>query len=842
MPYSIETKTGRRRSLKANYIAFSTVVAVILAIGSTATSLYVVDVTRNNAQALQLRDSITKSVNNIRQANQRVDSTLSAMLVSPQKEHPRRISQALQDASEILIGMRRFSLSDSTSIKNIIDYLYTDTLELHRRIDNFIEQIKDPNWVYPMLPYINNILLESNTEFESAATLALQEIAEEEGYAYASPLYRQIAQIRDLWRLQILNFRAIIVRFAGLNRIERIPQEKNIDLVNEEIRQRLDKLATLKQQSKLGFETDEALAVMRYRAAKWYEDYQKVQKIRDSKIWRADIHYIETNIRPIQSQIREHLEQLEKAVLAWSSKNTAAVERAAVQTNLELWGMTIAALLFVILIYLMISRSVLRPIAKIANAITEEGKHVENIALPSKSSREIYALIAAYNTMRRQIHHRQMALEHQALHDALTGLPNRALLQDRLEQAIQQARRHKTTVAFMLLDLDRFKDINDTLGHSVGDRLLQEVSLRLNNCLRTSDTVARLGGDEFAIISPDVDTTQASFFIEKLISKIDSPIVIDKHNLYVGVSIGVALFPDNGADADTLMRKADIAMYNAKRHKKGYAFFHSDLEEISSDNLSLLGDLKEELKQPTGCLSLYYQPQIDIRSDKIHSAEALLRWNHPENGMMPPDEIIRMSEQSGLITDLTHWVLKRAIEDCTGWSKTSDPFNVSVNLSAWNLQDPQLPNYIQQLLSRYQLDPSRLTLEITESAVMNDPARARDILTKLSAMGIQLDIDDYGTGFSSLAYLKVLPVNGLKIDKSFVIEMEEDENDRIIVQSTIDLAHNLNLIVIAEGVETAESLQMLKQHHCNYAQGYFIARPMPEAEFRKWCLNQRVST
>jgi diguanylate cyclase (GGDEF)-like protein len=839
LPYSNDTKSSRRRSLKANYIAFASIVAIVLAAGSISTSLYLAEVTSNNAQALQLRDNVTKSVNKIRQANQQADIILSAMLVSPQREHPQRITQALQDASDELTILRRLSLTDTTVSKDVIDKLYNNILELRRRTNDFIQLSKDPNWVYPMLPYINNILLESNTEFESATTLALQEIADEEGESYSSSLYREIAQIRDLWRLQILNFRAVIVRFAGLNRIERIPQEKNIDIVNEEIRQRIAKLIEQKQDSDLGFETEEALDVMQYRAKKWYQDYQKVQKIRDSRIWRADIHYIETSIRPIQEQIRAQLEQLEKAVLAWSSKTTTAVERAALQTNLELWGVTVAAVLFVILIYLMISRSVLKPIAKIADAITEEGKHVENLALPSKSSREIFSLIAAYNTMRRQIHHRQMALEHQALHDALTGLPNRALLQDRLEQAIQQARRHMTTVAFILLDLDRFKDINDTLGHSVGDRLLQEVSLRLDNCLRTSDTVARLGGDEFAIICPDVDTTQASFFIEKVIAKIDSPIIIDEQNLYVGASIGVALFPEHGEDADTLMRKADIAMYDAKRHKKGYSFFRKSLEELSTDNLSLLGDLKEELKQPSNSLSLHYQPQIDIHANRIHSAEALLRWNHPENGLVPPDEVVRICEQSGLITELTNWVLEQAIKDCKGWIDSGQLFNVSVNLSAWNLQDPKLPDYIQQLLDRYQLEAKQLTLEITESAVMNDPVRARDILIRLSKMGIQLDIDDYGTGFSSLAYLKVLPVNGLKIDKSFVIDMEEDENDRIIVQSTIDLAHNLNLIVIAEGVETAEALQTLKQHQCDYAQGYYIARPMPENEFKKWCLRFR---
>lgn len=837
-----ETNTSQRRSLKANYIAFSAVVAVILILGSATTSFYVADVTHKNAKALQLRDSITKSVNRIHQANQQVDTSLSAMVVSPKKEHPEKIVQALQDATKEIKELSQFSFSDTPAAKQTVQNLFSDTLELQQKTNTLIEQIKDPNWVYPMLPYINNYLLESNTEFESATTLALQEIAEEEGETYASGLYREIAQIRDLWRLQILNFRAVVVRFSGLSRIEHISQEKNIDLINNEIRQKIEKLIKRQQHDDVGFETAESLLVMQYRAKKWYQDYQKVQKIRDSKIWRADIHFIETNIQPLQAQIRADLEQLENIVLAWSSKNTTAVERAALLANLELWGMTGAAVLFVVLVYILISRTVLTPIKKIADGISAEGRQIESIDLPSKSSHEIFSLITAYNTMRRQIYRRQTALEYQALHDPLTGLPNRALLQDRLDQSIQQAKRHHTNIAFMLLDLDRFKDINDTLGHGIGDQVLQEISSRLNHCLRTSDTVARLGGDEFAIVCPDIDTTQASAFIEKVIGKIGSSIIIGEHNLYVGVSVGIALFPEDGIDSDILMRHADIAMYDAKRHKKGYSFFHSGQDELSTDKLSLLGDLKDELRQPTGRLSLYYQPQINLQSGAIHSTEALLRWDHPKKGMLPPDEIIPISEQSGMIKELTTWTLEQAIKDCKDWISDGLSFNVSVNLSVWNLQDPELPGHIQRLLDHYELAPARLTLEITESAVMSDPVHARTVLTKLGDMGIQLDIDDYGTGFSSLAYLKLLPVNGLKIDKSFVIEMEEDENDKIIVQSTIDLAHNLNLIVIAEGVETASALASLKQHRCDYAQGYFIARPMAEAAFRKWCMDYEKST
>lgn len=841
MPHATESNLPKRRSLKSNYILFSAVMAGFLVLGSAASSFYIVGVTQKNAHALQLRDTVTKSINRIRQANQQANATLSSMLVSPQPNYTQNINRSINQATDEIHNLQKSLENQSAKTRQIVNNLKNDVTDLQNKINSLIEKIKDPNWVYPMLPYINNILLESNTEFESATTLALQEIADEDGDTYSSATYREIAQIRDLWRLQILNFRAVIVRFAGLNRIERIPQEQNIELVNTEIRRKLEKLQSAQQKIDLGFETEESLTTMQYRAKKWYEDYQKLQKIRNSKIWRADVHFTETIIKPLQIDVREDLENLEQAMLNWSSQNTAGVEAAALQTNLELWGMTGAAVLFVIFIYFMIARGVLRPISTIATAITEEGKHIEHITLPSKSSDEIYTLINAYNTMRRQIHHRQMALEYQALHDSLTSLPNRALLQDRLEQSIQQAKRHSTNIAFILLDLDRFKNINDTLGHAVGDQVLQEISQRLLNCLRTSDTVARLGGDEFAIICPDMDTSQINSFIEKVISEIEHPITINKQNMHVGASLGVSLFPENGQTAESLMRQADIAMYNAKHNNQDYSFFNNQMEELNANSLSLLGELKEELRQPTENLFLLYQPQIDIHSKKIFSVETLLRWKHPTHGMLPPDEIVRLCEQTGLISELTHWVLDKAIQTCGNWQKNGLDLHVSVNLSAWDLQDNGLPAYITQLLKQHELPTTKLTLEITESAVMSDPSRARETLTTLSEMGIRLDIDDYGTGFSSLAYLKMLPVHGLKIDKSFVIDMQEDENDNIIVQSTIDLAHNLKLIVIAEGVESLEALQALKEYNCNYAQGYFIAKPMSDADLRKWCSNSDYS-
>jgi len=829
------SETTQRKSLRFRYLRFAAVVAIILLVGATYSSFYINKITSNNSKSLELSDAAKKLVDDVRDAIWVANSTLTSKLITPQAEHEEIIKNNLKKAKTHLREFSNLTTIDEAEIKGAITDLETDFENLEYYILQLLELSKDPNWIYPMLPYINEILLESNTAFESSTILAMQEIADDDGDEYSSTLYRDVAQIRDMWRQIILNFRAVIIRFAGLNRVEKIAQEKNIDILYVEIKNKLDKLQKLNENNLLGFETTDALEVMLQSSKKWYDDYNTIKNIRDSHIWRADIYYTESIINPIQKDIALDLSSLETSIHAWSSINVTKVENAAKQLISELWLLTGTAIIFVWLVYSMIARGVLTPISKISDAISEDINKIDGLAEADGSSKEIHTLISAFNSMRNQIQHRQKALEHQALHDSLTGLPNRALFQDRLEQAINIAHRQNSNVAVMLLDLDRFKEINDTLGHPVGDLVLQEIGSRLGTCLRTSDTVSRLGGDEFAIICPSINVTETTAFVEKIISQTSRAVNINNQNLYTSVSVGISLYPINADDAESLIRQADVAMYSAKHKGLGHAFYNIELDKLNADNLSLIGDLREELKEPTGQLNLHYQPQINLKTKHIHGAEALLRWNHPDKGMIPPAEIIHMIEHTSLIDDLTLWVVEQAIKDYGICNENGNSVNISVNLSVRNLQNSELAPLIQKLLSKHKMNAGNLTLEITESAIMSDPARARETLNLLSAMGINLDVDDYGTGFSSLAYLKMLPVTGLKIDKSFVIDMLDDEDDITIVKSTIDLGHNLNLSVIAEGVETAEVYHHLQNNRCDFAQGAYIACPMPADELIKWC-------
>ena len=424
------------------------------------------------------------------------------------------------------------------------------------------------------------------------------------------------------------------------------------------------------------------------------------------------------------------------------------------------------------------------------------------------------------------------ALQHQALHDALTELPNRTLLSDRIRQSILLAQREHHELALLVMDLDRFKDINDTLGHQYGDQVLQHVSERMRHALRESDTIARLGGDEFAILLPNTGLVQAKAIAEKLLRVTEEPIVIGEQMLHVGGSIGITLYPQHGEDEITLLQRADVAMYVAKREHLGAAVYDPSSDQHSLRNLALLGELRGAIERDQ--LLLHFQPKVNLASGQVYGVEALVRWQHPEHGLMYPDEFVPLAEQTGLIAPLSLWALKTALYICDQYRPEGVELDIAVNLSVRNLQDPRFPNKVARLIDEHCGDAKRLRLEITETAIMADPARALDVLNRLSTMGVRLSIDDFGTGYSSLAHLKQMPVDELKIDKQFVIGMLEDENDAMIVRSIIDLAHNIGIKVVAEGVESQALYERLKEMGCDVVQGYYMCPPVMVDDLMEW--------
>ncbi len=422
-------------------------------------------------------------------------------------------------------------------------------------------------------------------------------------------------------------------------------------------------------------------------------------------------------------------------------------------------------------------------------------------------------------------------VQHMAYHDTLTELPNRNHLYDRLLNAIRVDAGRGDPFALLLMDLDRFKEINDTLGHHRGDLLLKQVGARLRCLLFAPDLVARLGGDEFAVLLPRLGKVEdIHVVIQKIQSALQPPLMIEGLPIVVEASIGVALYPEHGGNPDSLLQRANVAMYTAKQTGRNCVIYDSQYDQHSPRRLALMGELRHAIDHDQ--LRLQYQPKIDLKTRRVVGVEALVRWQHPEYGFIPPDQFIGPAERTGQIEALTQWVLETALRQCQGWRRSG--IGISVNLSARNLQEAGLVERVAEALQRTGEAPDHLALEITESAIMADPNTAMGVLTRLSQMGVRLSIDDFGTGYSSLAYLKRLPADEIKIDKSFVIGMEADDNDAVIVRSTIDLAHNLGLKVIAEGVENRAVWEKLSALGCDEAQGYYMSRPLPAEDVVRW--------
>ena len=429
----------------------------------------------------------------------------------------------------------------------------------------------------------------------------------------------------------------------------------------------------------------------------------------------------------------------------------------------------------------------------------------------------------------RRLNAQREQLEHQAHHDPLTDLPNRDALSKAIDDAIAATDKTGSTLAVCMIDLHQFKEINDSLGHHCGDELLKQVAERLRRVLRPPDVVGRFYGNKFAVLLTHADPTAVDHIADTLLGTLDDAFEVDGRCLYIRGTLGIALYPEHAENAPALLQKAEAAIFQAREGTSHVATFHATDTTIGAARLGLINDLRNALRE--GKLELYYQPKLDLLRHNIIGAEALARWMHPQHGFIPPDQFIEIAERTGLIKELTQWVLETAIQQCAHCHANGRELKISANLSAINLHDEELVPLIATLLKRHDLNPASLVVEITETAMMADPARAKAQLERLDALGVCISIDDFGTGYSSLGHLRQLPVDEIKIDKSFVMDMVSNEDDASIVRATVGLAHDLNLDVVAEGVEDEVILKQLSDMGCDIAQGYHIAKPLPPGEF-----------
>jgi diguanylate cyclase (GGDEF)-like protein len=485
------------------------------------------------------------------------------------------------------------------------------------------------------------------------------------------------------------------------------------------------------------------------------------------------------------------------------------------------------------LIGILLARSVVGPLRELTTAAQRVAMgDYKPVAVGSRKD-EIGELTGAFRAMQEGVASTVQRMTELAHRDSLTGLPTRALFVDRLEQSIAGAARAGSPVAVLVMDLDQFAHVNDTLGHPIGDLLLREVAARLRSVIRrASDSVARIGADEFAIMMPGSRTSDAQRVAQAVRHALEVKMTLDGHVVDCRASIGIASCPDHGVNPAKLIERADVAMRAAKQVQLGIAVWDERYDQNGEKRLSLMSDLRNAVDHDE--LALIYQPKVPLGEGGEHFVEALLRWQHPQRGLVPPSEFVPLAEQTGYIRTITKWVLGRAIKQCAEWRSRGLPMNVTVNISARDLMDTELPEKLKEMLEAESVAAQWLTLEFTENAIVGEPGHAFKNLERLREVGCKLAVDDYGTGYSSLAYLRRLPLDELKIDKSFIMGMAEDPSDALIVRSTIELAHKLGLTVVASCVENEATLAQLRELGCDSVQGFLLSRPMPADEIPAW--------
>jgi len=831
-------KTWVINSLRGRYAVVAGLVAIALLISALLGHQQLEAARQETSNSIAARNQLLERSRLIRDAVWMTRESLAAFLLDPDLTEQRDgIQRFLNDAHQHVELLYNHGWVKDHHYQANIQRLNHTLVDLEQAITELIVARLDITRQYPALALARTHLQPDNYRFFTYASLAITESQENTATNTDKKIQENFVQIRHVWTQIISNFRLYLAnRLSFYDESVLLIQEKNIAMQYQEIQRRLSQLQTFSDNNHLAFQGETSLEELKLASSSWFTAFAEIKKIHQTDDWRTDAKLLRTSIKPRMEAIWNMLIQLDKRIETSANESLSIVTSIAERQTQMLWIFTAICLTMVFLGFFALERMILRPVARVARALKTEAENMHGTELSNYGVQETQHLVDAFNAMRSQVQARQVALEYHALHDPLTNLGNRNRLTDRLDQAITMAERTNGSLSLLMLDLNNFKEVNDTLGHPAGDQLLIDVGLRLSNLLRESDTIARLGGDEFAILLPTATEFHATKVGKKIASALAHAFTLDEQQLYISASVGITTYPHHGHDARVLIQRADIAMYQAKNNKTGLAVYDPEKDQHSLQRLGLMADLRIALKQDE--LDVYYQPQAALGEGRVIGMEALLRWNHPEHGFISPEEVIRLAEQTGLIHEIALWVLTQAVRQTKKWGELGYDLTVAVNLSAQNLEDDRIVEQVRTLLKQYRFPAKQLILEVTENAMMSHPEKAIDILTQLDTMGVKISVDDFGTGYSSLSYLKRLPVNELKIDKSFVFEMIKDENDAVIVRSTIDLAHNLGLKVVAEGVEDKETWDLLQILRCDTVQGYFLSRPVPAQEFLTW-LKQR---
>ncbi len=814
------------KSFRSRYllVAISTTLSTLLFISFI--EHYISSSSKISLQNIEQRVSVSKLNTRLHSNVQNAAHMLDLYLFTPTINYRKDFLRHINATKTVILSLHHNPWIDNQQLHKKVAELETLQQQLKNKSQKLLEIRLDGEKMYPAMLFANGSMRSDN---ETVITLLNAAILEQQEEKHDEVIYAAFTDARDKWRRTINAYRLYLInRLSSLSEVSLTGQSNDVRNFHDEFKKTIGAIRNKVNLNKVGIETAAALEDVLEYADRWLADFNKVDKINLTGAWRGDVPIILNDIYPLFEKIYSNINLIDKKINEASSNDIKQQQLTNNDISFTLWAIEGLLVFLMSVGYFILDRSLLKPLFNLSQSLRESSDNNTNIVLPDSQTQEIEDFVTAYQHMQQQIHNRQEELEHIAMHDDLTNLPNRILLIDRISLAISNSQRFHSSFAVIILDLDRFKEVNDTLGHFIGDEVLKQVANRLEALLRDTDTVARLGGDEFAILLPNIDDKTVKDIAIKISHELEKVYPIQEHNLYLGASLGISVYPQHGLTTEILLKHADIAMYMAKQTDINYIVYTPKNDEHNVKQLSLLSDLRQAIDQNQ--LRLVYQPIYTTNTNKIIGFEALIRWQHPDYGLLTPDSFIHLAEQTGLVKKITQWVIREALETFSSWPIDTRNTYISVNVTAWDLQDHMFIPGIEASIKDTGISPRSLMLELSERSMMVDTPRIQLALDKLQATGVRISIDDFGTGFSSLAILKQLPVSILKIDKSFVLKMASVKNDALIVHSIIDLAHNLELKVIAEGVEDTDSRELLKNFSCDYCQGYLFSMPLTEEQ------------
>lgn len=813
------------KSFRARYLLVVILVTLSTFIFFTVIENYITTSTQSSLQNIKERLEVSKLNHSLHTEIQSSSRLIELYLLNPSLEFRIDYLQRMNHSKVIIESLLKNSWVKSQNLTNKITHLKDTQLELKNISLDLMHIRLDAEKMYPAMRLANGSMRSDNVTVISLLNSAVSEANED--LQFNKHIYSSILTLRDKWRSTINAYRLFLInRLSSLSESNLSSQSSDVVHFHKTFNTALETLTKEVNLDTIGIEVATAIEDLPVYAQSWIIGFNKVNKINLTNAWRGDVPIILDEIYPLFDRVFSIIDDLDQSISDSSTLDLKRQHHTSNDVSVLLWSIEAVLILLVTVGYFLLDSALLKPLHNLSTSLRESSNEKFDIAYPNSKLTEIQDFVASYKHMQTQINMRQEKLEHIAMHDDLTNLPNRSLLIDRMTIAIANAQRSNSNFAVIILDLDRFKEVNDTLGHFVGDEVLKQVADRLNLLLRESDTVARLGGDEFALVLIDIDDEYINNIALKICSELEVVYPVNEHNLYLGVSIGISIYPQHGLSSDVLLKHADVAMYMAKQSDINYIIYKPKNDENNIKQLSLLSDLRQAIDLDQ--LRLHYQPIYSTRNSNIVGFEALIRWQHPINGLVAPNDFIQLAEQTGLIKKITLWVIREALKTFSSWPIDHDNSYISVNVTAWDLQDTNFIEFVKNTLIETRVNPKCLMLELSERSMMTDNARIQVALEKIRNLGLTISIDDFGTGFSSLAILKHLPVSILKIDKSFVLKMASNKSDSMIVHSIIELAHNLELKVIAEGVEDIISRELLQKYHCDYCQGFLYSKPLKD--------------